>query len=118
VAQERGSYNFNAPTVIEVPVWVQNPLGRYYLYFAHHKGSYIRLAYSDSPLGPWTVHQQQVLPLAQSGLPSSLAQVTNRGNWKTILDTFELPVIRDFLIMLWSSKVNGRNTQGNPYRQS
>jgi hypothetical protein len=35
----------NEPSVIRVPSWIENPLGRYYLYFAHHKGRFIRLAY-------------------------------------------------------------------------
>ena len=37
--------NINGPSIIEVPEWISNPLGRYYLYFAHHNGEYIRLAY-------------------------------------------------------------------------
>ena len=36
---------------------------RYYLYFAHHKGSYIRLAYGDAVAGPWTVYEPGVLSL-------------------------------------------------------
>ena len=47
--------NIQGPSLIEVPDWVEDPLGRYYLYFADHKGLYIRLAYADNPLGPWTV---------------------------------------------------------------
>ena len=38
--------NINGPSLIRVPDWVENPLGRYYLYFADHKGKSIRLAYS------------------------------------------------------------------------
>jgi hypothetical protein len=38
--------------VIRVPDWVENPLGAYYLYFAHHKGDHIRLAYARDPAGP------------------------------------------------------------------
>ena len=37
--------SINGPTLIRVPDWVKNPLGRYYLYFAHHAGKYLRLAY-------------------------------------------------------------------------
>lgn len=66
--------NINGPSLIRVPVWVENPLGRYYLYFAHHHGRYIRLAYADSLQGPWTVHNEPVLPIestpAYSGHPS------------------------------------------------
>ena len=35
--------NINGPTVIKVPKWINDPLGRYYMYFAHHKGSHIKL---------------------------------------------------------------------------
>jgi hypothetical protein len=53
--------NANGPTVIRVPRWVQRPLGRYYMYFAHHSGQFIRLAYADSVRGPWKVHEPGVL---------------------------------------------------------
>ena len=53
--------NINGPSVIRVPDWVHHPLGRYYLYFAHHKGSYIRLAYANSLSGPWRVYEPGVL---------------------------------------------------------
>ena len=53
--------NANGPTVIRVPTWVQRPLGRYYMYFAHHSGQFIRLAYADSVRGPWKIHEPGVL---------------------------------------------------------
>ena len=37
-------YNIQGPSLIRVPGWVENRLGNYYLYFADHKGRYIRLA--------------------------------------------------------------------------
>src|ERR1700716_3198501 len=37
--------NIQGPSLIRVPDWVRRRLGRYYLYFADHKGTYIRLAY-------------------------------------------------------------------------
>ena len=55
--------NANGPTVIRVPSWVARPLGRYYMYFAHHSGTFIRLAYADSLHGPWKVHDGAVLPV-------------------------------------------------------
>ena len=48
--------NIQGPSLIRVPNWVENPLGKYYLYFADHKGLYIRLAYADHLTGPWQVH--------------------------------------------------------------
>jgi hypothetical protein len=53
--------NINGPSVIRVPAWVQKPLGKYYLYFAHHRGQYIRMAYADSLQGPWKVYEPGVL---------------------------------------------------------
>jgi hypothetical protein len=53
--------NLNGPSIIRVPPWIKKPLGRYYMYFAHHKGQYIRLAYADSLRGPWKVYEPGVL---------------------------------------------------------
>jgi len=58
--------NINGPSLIRVPDWLPNPLGRYYLYFAHHRGHYIRLAYADSLDGPWRTHAPGVLDLGNS----------------------------------------------------
>lgn len=55
------SNNINGPSLIRVPAWVPHPLGRYYLYFAHHEGQFIRLAYADSLSGPWKIHEGGVL---------------------------------------------------------
>jgi uncharacterized repeat protein (TIGR01451 family) len=57
--------NIAGPSLIEVPDWVPNRLGRYYLYFAAHSGSYIRMAYADDLQGPWTVYAPGVLTLEQ-----------------------------------------------------
>ncbi len=58
--------NINGPSLIRVPDWVRKPLGWYYLYFAHHKGTHIRLAYADSLEGPWRVYAPGVLDLEHS----------------------------------------------------
>ena len=39
--------NTQGPSLVRMPDWVESPLGRYYPYFADHKGRYIRLAYAD-----------------------------------------------------------------------
>ena len=62
---ERGE-NINGPSLIRVPEWIEDPLGEYYLYFAHHHGSHIRLAYADSLEGPWKIHEPGVLPLEET----------------------------------------------------
>jgi hypothetical protein len=61
----------NGPSVIRVPAWIKRPLGKYYLYFAHHDGKFIRLAYANSLHGPWTVHDPGTLQLAQAAMFSS-----------------------------------------------
>jgi len=58
--------NINGPTVIRVPKWVKQPLGRYYMYFAHHMGASIRLAYADAIAGPWRVHEPGVMPVRET----------------------------------------------------
>lgn len=58
--------NIQGPSLIRVPDWVKAPLGQYYLYFADHKGTYIRLAYADALTGPWTVHAPGSVQLAES----------------------------------------------------
>lgn len=55
--------NINGPSVIKVPKWVKRPLGKYYMYFAHHNGKYIRLAYADKPEGPWKIYKKGCLDL-------------------------------------------------------
>lgn len=61
LAREHGFSNINGPSLVRVPEWVENPLGKYYLYFAHHRGAYIRLAYADAIEGPYTVYKPGAL---------------------------------------------------------
>jgi hypothetical protein len=68
--------NIQGPSAIRVPDWVPRRLGAYYLYFADHKGSYIRLAHADRPEGPWTVHPPGSLHLAQSGFLTAPPEVS------------------------------------------
>ena len=58
--------NIQGPSLIQVPEWIEDPLGTYYLYFADHKGRYIRLAYADDLLGPWSIHPPGSLHIADS----------------------------------------------------
>jgi hypothetical protein len=58
--------NIQGPSAIRVPEWIEGRLGEYYLYFADHKGSYIRLAYADRLTGPWTIHAPGSLRLEES----------------------------------------------------
>ena len=58
--------NINGPSLIKVPDWIENPLGKYYLYFAHHEGNHIRMAYSDTIDGDWKVYDKGTLKLEES----------------------------------------------------
>jgi hypothetical protein len=69
--------NVQGPSLIEVPDWIGDRLGRYYLYFADHKGGYIRLAYADDLLGPWSVHPPGTLQLGQSGFLTEPPEATD-----------------------------------------
>ena len=59
--------NINGRSLVERPEWVPGP-GRLMLYFAHHKGQHIRLAFADRPEGPWQIHRPGVLPLKDTPL--------------------------------------------------
>jgi hypothetical protein len=108
VAAEQGYHNVNGPSVIRVPPWISNPLGKYYLYFAHHKGSYIRLAYADHPAGPWKIHTPGALQIADSHFPSQLDSAAGGGGglaslWKN----YPVRIARDLLLLLYDSAVAG-----------
>ncbi len=55
--------NINGPSLIKAPDWLENKLGKYYLYFGHHAGKYIRLAYSNDLKGPWKVYEKGTLKM-------------------------------------------------------
>jgi len=86
-AARYGYVNINGPSLIRVPEWVEDPLGKYYLYFAHHKGEYIRMAYADDLCGPWRTYEPGVLELKDSYFPARMPERTNvlaaaAGLWK------------------------------------
>lgn len=58
--------NVNGPSIIKAPLWLPRRLGRYYMYFAHHQGTYIRLATADDLEGPWRLHEPGTLRLDQT----------------------------------------------------
>lgn len=63
IPSEHDTWNVNGPSLIKVPDWIPNPPGKYYLYFAHHAGEFIRLAYSDDLFGEWTIYEAGTLHL-------------------------------------------------------
>ena len=62
---EKGT-NINGPSLVKVPEWVKSPFGKYYLYFAHHGGQYIRLAFADDIKGPWKIYKKGTLHLKRT----------------------------------------------------
>jgi hypothetical protein len=65
--------NINGPSLIRVPSWLEGALGRYYLYFSDHHGTFIRLAYADALEGPWQIHVPGALHLDQTPLHGHIA---------------------------------------------
>ena len=66
--------NINGPSLIRIPDWIPpaeraDPSAVYYLYFAHHIGDYIRLAWATDVEGPWTLYQTGAnVPIGQRGV--------------------------------------------------
>lgn len=89
-AKEYGYTNINGPSLIRVPDWVDQPLGKYYLYFAHHKGRFLRLAYTDSLQGTWTMYDGEILPLAVSGTSTVAAPAIGINQLKKYVSWSEL----------------------------
>jgi len=58
--------NIPGPSAIRVPDWIAHRLGDYYLYFADHKGRYIRLAYANRLTEAWTIYPPGSLQLEKS----------------------------------------------------
>ena len=53
--------NINGPSMIRIPDWIDpadraDPSAQYYLYFAHHDGEYIRMAWAADIEGPYTLY--------------------------------------------------------------
>lgn len=71
--------NIAGPSLIRVPDWVERPLGRYYLYFADHEGTYIRLAYADQLTGPWRTYEPGALDIADSHFPTTCPPCSGDG---------------------------------------
>ena len=74
VGVEADGANINGPSLLRIPDWIlpadrADPSAVYYLYFAHHDGSYIRMAWATEIEGPWTFYQiGSDVPLGDRGV--------------------------------------------------
>ncbi|MEM6333226.1 MAG: PEP-CTERM sorting domain-containing protein [Planctomycetota bacterium] len=48
--------SINGPSMMYIPDGTPNKLADYYLYFADHGGDHIKMAYGNSPTGPFTLY--------------------------------------------------------------
>ncbi len=56
--------NINGPCLVKIPDWIApedraDPEANYYLYFAHHGGNYIRMAWAEAVIGPYTLYNMR-----------------------------------------------------------
>jgi hypothetical protein len=96
-ARRYGYVNVNGPSLIRVPPWVENRLGDYYLYFAHHKGEFIRMAYADRLAGPWTVYRPGVLELDASLFANEVPE--SAGLARSALDLWHATTFTEFIAL-------------------
>ena len=112
LAEAEGYININGPSMILVPDWVENPLGKYYLYFSHHKGDFIRMAYGDMPEGPWTVYEAGVLSLEGSGFPvNSVPQLTPEAGFAELWQNFSIYIVRDAVLAIYKALVTDQQAR-------
>jgi hypothetical protein len=105
-ASDVGYVNINWPSLLRVPEWIEKPLGKYYLYFSHHKGDHMRLAYADGVRGPWRIYEPGVLPLEDSGFPTEPVAASEPNQaLKDLWQNFSIQVMRDYLILNHQSSV-------------
>ena len=96
-ARRYGYVNVNGPSLIRVPQWVESRLGEYYLYFAHHKGEFIRMAYADRLSGPWTLYAPGVLDLDVSLFTSQAPE--SAGLPRSALDLWHATTLTEFIAL-------------------
>ena len=58
--------NINGPSVLRMPHWATGKQAALHMYFGHHKGKSLRLAYADRLEGPWAMHPDPIISLADS----------------------------------------------------
>jgi hypothetical protein len=112
LALEEGHININGPTIIRVPDWVANPLGTYYLYFSHHKGDFIRMAYADLPEGPWLIYEPGVLALQDSGFPVAKVPVLSvEAGLAELWAQSSIYIVRDSVLATYKALVTDQQAR-------
>ena len=76
--------NVQGPSLIRAPAWLKDPLGKYYLYFADHKGDRIKLAFADKLTGPWTIHPGGTLNLQDSYFLKEMPDIPENFDLETL----------------------------------
>jgi len=73
-ATEREGRSINGATLVKLPEWLAeedraDSSAEYYLYFAHHGGHYIRMAWATDPVGPFTLYRVgEEIPVGSRGV--------------------------------------------------
>lgn len=57
--------NICNPCLVKVPDWCKNKLADYYLFYADHKGKFIKLAYSNNLFSKWKIKKGGVIHIRQ-----------------------------------------------------
>jgi hypothetical protein len=105
--------NVNGPSVIRVPEWVKGARGRYYMYFADHKGHAIRLAYANTLTGPWKIYEPGVLGVQDTAFRRPLPDPPEVPTFYTHVASPEVWIdTANKKIVMW---FHGMWTDGNPW---
>jgi hypothetical protein len=105
--------NVNGPSMIRVPPWIAKPLGRYYLYFADHKGHDIRLAYANSVEGPWKIYEPSILGVQETAFRRALPDPPSVTAFYTHIASPEIWIDEaNKKLVMW---FHGMWTEGNPW---
>ncbi|MEM9991147.1 MAG: hypothetical protein AAF738_05245 [Bacteroidota bacterium] len=77
--------NINGPSVIRVPDWIPefaktHPDANYYMYFAHHQGRSIRMAWANTIQGPWHIFNMGFAPDKSWGYGGNYSGLLTIGN--------------------------------------
>jgi len=121
--------NINGASCVRVPDWVDpadraDPNAQYYLYFGHHKGKEIRMAWAADIKGPWTLFNmgqnddprvpgKGVLDLGPSGSISFNAGARLRGHIAS--PDVEIDETNQQFILFFHGPANGKSPDAGPF---